>query len=129
VGLKSRSLIYDLKWKTHWTTLGDDMNVVEIIARLAPPPNLGPIIGPSVPNYIGNAVGDYKARFTHGGSAVVFSQAAMNQIFIQNAEAVLVAHLESLDARWGDKLIATAAMKSGIYLKERVFSVLQWRSA
>jgi len=76
-------------------------------------------LDPSVPHYIGNAVGDYKTRFAHGGSAVVFSQAAMDRIFIQNTEVVSAAHLESLDARWGDKLIAATAMKTGIYLEER----------
>ena len=75
-------------------------------------------LDPSIPHYIGNAVGDYKARFAHGGSAVVFSRAAMDRIFIQNTETISRAHLESLDARWGDKLIATTAMKSGIYLEE-----------
>jgi hypothetical protein len=76
-------------------------------------------LDPSLPYYIGNAVGDYKARFAHGGSAVVFSQAAMNRIFVQNPKVVAKAHLESLDARLGDKLIATTAMKCGIYLDER----------
>ncbi|KAF7858564.1 hypothetical protein EAF04_009164 [Stromatinia cepivora] len=76
-------------------------------------------LNPSLPYYIGNAIGDYKARFAHGGSAVVFSQEAMNRIFIQNPAVVAEAHLESLDARWGDKLIATTAMKCGIYLDEK----------
>lgn len=76
-------------------------------------------LDPSVPHYIGNAVGDYKARFAHGGSAVVLSQAAMYRIFVQNPKVVAAAHRESVVAKWGDKLIASTAMKSGIYLEER----------
>lgn len=76
-------------------------------------------LDPSVPHYIGNAVGDYKARFAHGGSAVVLSQAAMRRIFLNNPRIVAAAHLESLESSWGDKLIATTAMKTGIYLEER----------
>ncbi|KAL3423595.1 hypothetical protein PVAG01_05342 [Phlyctema vagabunda] len=76
-------------------------------------------LDPLVPHYIGNAIDDYKARFAHGGSAVVFSQAAMDRIFIQNPSLGSSAHLESVDARLGDKLIATTAMRSGIYLDER----------
>ena len=73
----------------------------------------------TIPHYIGNAIGDYKGRFAHGGSAVVFSQAAMYRLFIQNPKIVSAAHMEALTARWGDKLIATTAMKVGIYLEEK----------
>ncbi|PQE18978.1 glycosyltransferase family 31 protein [Rutstroemia sp. NJR-2017a WRK4] len=76
-------------------------------------------LDPSLPYYLGNAVGDVEARFAHGDSAVVLSTAAMHHIFIYNPEVVAKAHLESLDARWGDKLIATTAMESGIYLDEK----------
>ena len=76
-------------------------------------------LDPSVPHYIGNAVGDFRARFAHGGSAVVLSQAAMHRIFVGNPRIVAAAHLESLNANWGDKLIATTAMKTGVYLDER----------
>lgn len=58
-------------------------------------------IDPAVPHYIGNAIGDYKGRFAHGGSAVVLSQAAMHLLFSQNPDVVSAAHLESLTARWG----------------------------
>lgn len=76
-------------------------------------------LDPAESHYIGNAVGDYKARFAHGGSAVVLSHAAMRRIFISHPQIVAAAHLESLDSSWGDKLIATTAMKSGVYLEER----------
>lgn len=75
-------------------------------------------LDPSIPHYIGNAVGDFRARFAHGGSAVVLSQAAMHRIFIQNPRIVAAAHLKSLESSWGDKLISTTAMKAGIYLNE-----------
>lgn len=76
-------------------------------------------LDPSVPHYVGNAVGDYKARFAHAGSAAVLSHAAMDRIFTRNTEVVSRSHLESLDAYWGDKLIATTVMKTGIYLDEQ----------
>lgn len=76
-------------------------------------------LDPSIPHYIGNAVGDYKGRFAHGGSAVVLSQGAMDRIFRQNVDIVSAAHMESLYSQWGDKLISTTAMKTGIYLEER----------
>ncbi|RDL39112.1 uncharacterized protein BP5553_03452 [Venustampulla echinocandica] len=76
-------------------------------------------LNPLRPYYIGNAIGNYQARFAHGGSAVVFSQAALYRIFVRNTGVVSRAHLESLDSNRGDKLIATTAMKSGIYLEER----------
>jgi len=76
-------------------------------------------LDPSVLHYIGNAIGDYKMRFAHGGSGVVFSRAAMDRIFNHNEAEVRKAHLESLDSRFGDKLIAKTAMKSGIYLEEK----------
>ncbi len=49
---------------------------------------------------------------------MAFSRAAMDHIFTRNPKSVSRAHLESLDATWGDKLIATTAMNSGIYLEE-----------
>lgn len=85
-------------------------------------PSLKAVLGhldPSVPRYIGNAIGDYRTRFAHGGSAVVFSRAAMDRVFNQNKAEVLKAHLESLESSFGDKLVAETAMRSGIYLEER----------
>lgn len=75
-------------------------------------------LDPSEPHYLGNAVGDYRARFAHGGSAVVLSHAAMRRLFVTSPQIVAAAHMESLDASWGDKLIATTAMKTGVYLDE-----------
>lgn len=70
------------------------------------------------PWYLGNAVGDYKGRFAHGGSAVLVSGQAMKQLF-DHPSIVAEAFIESLDETWGDKLVATTFQKLGIYLDER----------
>jgi hypothetical protein len=70
------------------------------------------------PHYIGNAVGDYKGRFAHGGSAVILSGEAMRRLF-SRPDIVAQAYVASLDETWGDKLVATTLQKLGIYLTER----------
>ncbi|KAI9043865.1 uncharacterized protein KD926_002756 [Aspergillus affinis] len=75
-------------------------------------------LDPTVPYYVGNAVGDYKARFAHGGSSLILSQATMRTLFTDRA-AVWDAHMEALEEKWGDKLVATVLIKIGIYLDER----------
>ncbi|KAH8427292.1 uncharacterized protein LDX57_005006 [Aspergillus melleus] len=75
-------------------------------------------LDPTVPYYVGNAVGDYKARFAHGGSSLILSQATMRTLFA-NPAAVWAAHMEALEEKWGDKLVATVLIKIGIYLDER----------
>lgn len=69
--------------KSWYITLDDDTYILNSSLKST----LGHL-DPSVPYYIGNAVGDYRARFVHGGSAVIFSQAAMDSIFIQNPTVV-----------------------------------------
>ncbi|CAN8098709.1 unnamed protein product [Discula destructiva] len=69
--------------------------------------------------YLGNAVGDYKGRFAHGGSSFVLSNGAMTKLLEDNPELVSQAYVASLDEVWGDKLIATTLIKAGIYLSER----------
>lgn len=76
-------------------------------------------LDPSVPAYFGNAVGDFKGRFAHGGSAVVISGAAMSLLFDQNRELLPAAIVGSLTETWGDKLVATTFQKVGVYLDER----------
>ncbi|PLB55922.1 hypothetical protein P170DRAFT_433397 [Aspergillus steynii IBT 23096] len=75
-------------------------------------------LDPTVPYYIGNAVGDYKGRFAHGGSSLILSHATMRTLFADPA-AVWAAHMEALEEKWGDKLVATVLIKIGIYLDER----------
>jgi hypothetical protein len=75
-------------------------------------------LNPQEPLYIGNAVGDYRGRFAHGGSAVVLSGEAMRRLF-NRPDVVLRAYMDSLDETWGDKLVATTLQKVGVYLDER----------
>ncbi|KAK7932595.1 hypothetical protein PG985_003307 [Apiospora marii] len=70
------------------------------------------------PQYLGNAVGDYKGRFAHGGSSALISGAAMKKLFEDNPQVAAAAHLESPTAIYGDKLLSTTLMKLGIYLDE-----------
>ncbi|KAH8180096.1 fringe-like domain-containing protein [Sarocladium implicatum] len=75
-------------------------------------------LNPREPFYIGNAVGDYRGRFAHGGSAVVLSAEAMRRLFA-HPDVVLRAYMDSLEETWGDKLVATTLQKVGVYLDER----------
>ncbi|KAK8045494.1 glycosyltransferase family 31 [Apiospora rasikravindrae] len=70
------------------------------------------------PHYLGNAVGDYKGRFAHGGSSAIISGAAMKKLFEDHPQVAVEAHLESPTAIYGDKLLSTTLMKLGIYLDE-----------
>lgn len=92
--------------------LDDDTFVVQ--------PSLKPLLGhlnPAQPHYLGNAVGDFKARFAHGGSGVILSHAAMRSL-IANPNARASAHVDALDDIWGDRLITKALLKLGIHLDE-----------
>lgn len=102
-----------LPLKKWYIILDDDTYLVR--------PSLELLLGhldPSKPQYIGNAVGDYKARFAHGGSAVLLSGEAMRRLF-SRPEVVAQAYVESLDETWGDRLVATTLQKVGIYIEER----------
>lgn len=76
-------------------------------------------LDPSESLYLGNAIGDYKARFAHGGSSFILSHKAMSRLLDDNPEVVSQAYVASLDETWGDKLVATTFMKVGVYLSER----------
>ncbi|KAF4453857.1 glycosyltransferase family 31 [Fusarium austroafricanum] len=69
------------------------------------------------PQYVGNAVGDYKARFGHGGSGILISGEAMRRLF-QHPGIVQEAYAESMTETWGDRLVATTLQKLGIYIEE-----------
>ncbi|KAK0739335.1 hypothetical protein B0T21DRAFT_382392 [Apiosordaria backusii] len=73
---------------------------------------------PEEKHYLGNAVGDFRARFAHGGSAIILSQAAMRALVKENPRALRTSYLESLDEVWGDRLLAKALIRIGIYLDE-----------
>lgn len=76
-------------------------------------------LDPSEAHYLGNAIGDYKGRFAHGGSSYILSNKAMARLLDENPQVVSQAYVASLDEIWGDKLVATTLMKVGIYLSER----------
>lgn len=76
-------------------------------------------LDPSKELYLGNAIGDYKGRFAHGGSSFILSNKAMSRLLDDNPDVVSQAYVASLDEIWGDKLVATTLMKVGVYLSER----------
>ncbi|KAF7589511.1 hypothetical protein BBP40_004218 [Aspergillus hancockii] len=106
-------LCYDLMPDKKWYIMADDDTYLMQPALKT----LLEHLDPEVPYYVGNAVGDYKGRFAHGGSSVILSQATMRLLFSQH-EVVASAHLESLEETWGDKLLATTLLKIGVYLDE-----------
>ena len=75
-------------------------------------------LNPEKPQYIGNAVGDFRGRFGHGGSGVIISGLAMQKLFKRD-DVVQNAYIKSLDETWGDKLVATTVQKLGIYINEK----------
>ncbi|KAK3328269.1 hypothetical protein B0T19DRAFT_186115 [Cercophora scortea] len=84
-------------------------------------PSLKPLLAhldPKLPYYLGNAVGDFKGRFAHGGSAIILSQAAMRALLFKNPKIVSAAHMDALTETWGDRLLAKALIKAGVYLEE-----------
>lgn len=76
-------------------------------------------LDPSEDLYLGNAIGDYKGRFAHGGSGFILSNKAMSRLVDENPDVVSRAYIDSLSETWGDKLVATTLMKVGVYLSER----------
>lgn len=99
----------DKRW---YLLVDDDTFVVQ--------PSLKPLLehlDPEQPHYLGNAVGDFRARFAHGGSAVVLSHAAMRPL-IEYQQSLSSIYVDSLDETWGDRLLAKALLKLGIYLDE-----------
>ncbi len=65
-----------LPGKDWYLLLDDDTFVVPASLRL-----LLAHLDPAVPYYLGNAVGDFRGRFAHGGSAVILSRAALALLF------------------------------------------------
>lgn len=70
------------------------------------------------PYYLGNAVGNYRVRFAHGGSGILVSGEALRQLF-QRRDVVRQTYLDSMDDQFGDRLVATALQKLGIHLDEK----------
>ena len=100
----------DKKW---YIILDDDTYMIPASLEL-----LLTHLNPNEPHYIGNAVGDFKGRFAHGGSGVVLSGQAMRLLFSRQ-DVVAASYQASLDETFGDKLVATTLQKLSIYLDER----------
>ncbi|KAI3401877.1 hypothetical protein diail_6436 [Diaporthe ilicicola] len=76
---------------------------------------------PSTPHYLGNAVGDYRQRFAHGGSSIALSRATMQELFSPSNHhhtAVARARRASLTETWGDRLLADALLRLGVFVDE-----------
>lgn len=97
------------KW---YILLDDDTFVVKSTLNL-----LLSHLDPDKPHYLGNAVGNYRARFAHGGSAIILSGEAMRRLF-RRRDVVRYAYLASPEEKYGDRLVATTMLKLGIYLDE-----------
>ena len=76
-------------------------------------------LDPDKPQYIGNPVGDFRARFAHGGSAVMLSRPTLHALFIDHPTVAAAAHSQAIIETWGDRLLATTLMRIGIYLDEK----------
>ncbi|KAF3074725.1 hypothetical protein CFAM422_003093 [Trichoderma lentiforme] len=107
-------LAYKLMPEKQWyIILDDDTFLIEPSLHL-----LLSHLNPSRPYYLGNAVGDYKSRFAHGGSGIVLSQEVMRRLF-DRPDIVAQSYIDSLDETWGDRLVGLTLIKLGIYLDER----------
>ncbi|KAK1760417.1 hypothetical protein QBC47DRAFT_367055 [Echria macrotheca] len=113
--VSSLELAYEMFPQKKWyILLDDDTYLVQ--------PSVVALLGhldARFPHYLGNAVGDFRARFAHGGSSIILSQGAMRVLFDENPDSVSTAHVESLTTIWGDRLIARALVRSGVFLEER----------
>lgn len=78
-------------------------------------------LDPAKDQYIGNAIGDYRGRFAHGGSAIAISGRTLQHL-IDHPDVIQDAKIRAMTETWGDKLVATTLMKLGIYLNEQFTS-------
>ncbi|KAK2604264.1 hypothetical protein N8I77_007208 [Diaporthe amygdali] len=85
-------------------------------------PSLNFILGhfdPSITHYLGNAVGDYRQRFAHGGSSIALSRATMQALFApSNHHTIAKARRASLTETWGDRLLSDALLRLGVSVDE-----------
>ncbi|PKK49875.1 hypothetical protein CI102_5637 [Trichoderma harzianum] len=115
---KAREIGQEFGWeldalKQWYIILDDDTFLIEPSLHL-----LLSHLDPSRPYYLGNAVGDYKTRFAHGGSGIVLSREVMRRLF-DRPDIVAQSYIDSLDETWGDRLVGLTLIKLGIYLDER----------
>lgn len=64
-------------------------------------------------------MGDYRARFAHGGSAIILSRGALDALFRSHPQVAHDAHVAALTETWGDKLVATTLQRVGVFVDER----------
>lgn len=102
------------KW---YILLDDDTYLIQ--------PSLDAILSrfdPSAPYYIGNAVGDYRQRFAHGGSSISLSRAAMRKLFGSSRHQRVLAEARAASAAsphpLGDRLLAGALLRLGVRVEE-----------
>ncbi|KAL2269007.1 hypothetical protein VTJ83DRAFT_3853 [Remersonia thermophila] len=74
-------------------------------------------LDPRRPRYLGNPVGDFRARFAHGGSGIALSRAAVARL-VGDRRGLAALHAASLDETWGDRLLARALLRLGVHLDE-----------
>ena len=98
------------KW---YIILDDDTYLVKATLKL-----MLTHLSPKLPYYLGNAVGDFRGRFAHGGSGIVISGEAMRKLFSRPG-VIAQSYHDSLDEKYGDKIVATTLQKVGVYLDEK----------
>ena len=77
-------------------------------------------LDPARPKYVGNAVGNYKGRFAHGGSAIILSRPAVARLFgTPGASGRAEARAKLADVGMGDLMLALALAQVGVYLDEQ----------
>ncbi|KAM7183765.1 hypothetical protein V8F20_012487 [Naviculisporaceae sp. PSN 640] len=110
-------LLYDEMLNKKWYVILDD-DTYPILPSLQ---FLLERLDHTIPQYIGNPVGDRIPRFAHGRSSIILSHAAMEALFghAQNHQVVLEAYADSLVEKCGDQVVATALMKIRVALDER----------
>lgn len=113
--LSGLELAYQKFPSKRWYILADDDTYL-VRSSLLP---LLSHLDSSEPHYLGNAVGDFRARFAHGGSSVVLSQGAMRALLLENPKKLARGQVESLDEIWGDRLLAKALIRVGVFLEEK----------
>ncbi|KAM7206538.1 hypothetical protein V8F20_002664 [Naviculisporaceae sp. PSN 640] len=113
--LSGLELAYQKFPSKKWYILADDDTYLVRTSLLPLLSNLDS----SEAHYIGNAVGDFKTRFAHGGSSVILSQGAMRKLIVENPRKLALSQVESLDEVWGDRLLARALVRVGVFLEEK----------
>ncbi|KAH9216567.1 hypothetical protein DL95DRAFT_407544 [Leptodontidium sp. 2 PMI_412] len=103
-------LLYNMHPNKKWYLMTDDDTYIHNPSLLS----VLSTLSPQDQRYLGCAIW----RFAHGGSGVLFSQAAMYKIFTGNPEILEQSLIDGLTAPLGDQLVAKLAMRNGMYVNE-----------